>query len=252
MDNLRWEDALADALRNDAAGRYDREDFPERWPIMGITWYEAVWYANWLSEQHGYEPVYEFDAAAVRDYMERIRRDFDEYKWEYGPEVVWNTAADGFRLPTEAEWQYAAIGGQANEPLWGREDIDEYAWLGSPDYALSTLPAPKKVGQKKPNALGLYDVIGLADEWVWNYLNERYYEEMPYRNPTGPVEPFWDQHERQFMGDNIRIALGCSFWTSRHYCIQRWQSVGRAASRAYATGLRLARGPVLDPDGERQ
>ena len=89
-----------------------------------------------------------------------------------------------YRLPTEAEWEYAARAGGKNEKWAGTSieaDLGAFAWLGS--NSDSTM---HKVGQKKPNGLGLYDMSGNAMEWCQDWYGEEYYSTSPKDNPTGP------------------------------------------------------------------
>jgi formylglycine-generating enzyme required for sulfatase activity len=120
----------------------DSED--DELPVVDVSWYEAVAYANKLSAKDGLERVYTID-------RENVRCD-----WE----------ASGWRLPTEAEWEYAARGGNhsRNYKYAGSNSIDSVAW-----YDETTLDhGPVAVGTKAPNELGLYDMSGNAWEWCWD------------------------------------------------------------------------------------
>lgn len=91
-----------------------------------------------------------------------------------------NSKKDGFtyRLPTEAEWEYAARAGAAGEYI---EDVNASAWNG--DNSDNTNHV---VATKKPNAWGLYDMLGNVAEWVNDWYDEKYYEQSPKSNPPGP------------------------------------------------------------------
>jgi formylglycine-generating enzyme required for sulfatase activity len=100
--------------------------------------------------------------------------------------VSWNDAmdycrwkAEGFRLPTEAEWEYACRAGTRTTYFWG-DDFKEagtYANVG---------PALEPVGRRRPNPWGLFDMIGNVWEWCWDYYTNRCYRVSPDRNPMGP------------------------------------------------------------------
>ena len=88
-----------------------------------------------------------------------------------------------YRLPTEAEWEYAVRAGTTTQFYWGEKIDDSYVWyFGTSDY--QTHP----VGQKKPNAYGLYDMLGNVWEWVEDWFANDYYQKSPKNNPKGPAK----------------------------------------------------------------
>jgi len=92
-----------------------------------------------------------------------------------------NARSDGYqyRLPTEAEWEYAARAGSTG-PFAG--ELDEIAW-----YAGNSEDETHPVGKKKPNAWGIYDMQGNVREWVQDFYSANYYSVSPTENPTGPA-----------------------------------------------------------------
>ena len=156
-------------------------------PVKGVSWYDAIYFCNKLSEKFDYEPVYAVDGKT--DVTEWL------YKPHYGNsiygDITENKTANGFRLPTEDEWEYAAKGGQ-NYKYAGSDNLDEVGWY---DHNSGNKTHP--VAQKKPNGYGLYDMSGNVWEWCWDtartsdayrglrggsWYSCTYYCEVAYRN----------------------------------------------------------------------
>jgi formylglycine-generating enzyme required for sulfatase activity len=147
-------------------------------PMVMVSWYGAVAYCNWRSAQHGRTPCYDLSAWTC---------DFD---------------ANGCRLPTEAEWECAARGGE-HDPYyaypWGNtiEGSQANYWDSGDPYEGGGYPETTPVGyydggQTPPgsdmaNGHGLYDVAGNVFEWCHDWRDLDYYDSSPYDNPQGPA-----------------------------------------------------------------
>jgi len=130
-------------------------------PVSGVDWHDAVTYCNWLSEKEGLTPCYSGKGKL-------IQCDF---------------SANGYRLPTEAEWEYAARGGPRSQgyKYAGSNNVDDVGW-----YDGNSGGQTHPVGQKQPNELGLYDMSGNTWEWCWDWYDKDYYASSPASDPTGP------------------------------------------------------------------
>jgi formylglycine-generating enzyme required for sulfatase activity len=130
-----------------------------------------------------------------------------------------------YRLPTEAEWEYAARSGGRREKWAGTSDesqLGDYAWLEGNSGGRTQV-----VGTKKPNGLGLYDMSGNVGEWVEDRYGDVYYEESPKDNPRGPRT-----------GDS-RVVRGGSWMGGAGYVRASARSWGDPPTRFYTLGFRL-------------
>ncbi|MBO7143765.1 MAG: leucine-rich repeat protein, partial [Salinivirgaceae bacterium] len=146
----------------------------DNYPVENVTWYAAIAYCNKLSKLKGLDSAY-----TVNDKNGNIT-DWENFDYSKLPAegeswiVVLDITKNGYRLPTEAEWEYLARGGSllSTDTYSGSSTIGDVAWHGgnSGDNGGSDNPQTHEVKTKSPNALGIYDMSGNVWEWCWDWF----------------------------------------------------------------------------------
>lgn len=177
-------------------------------PVLRVSWYGAIQYCNWMSERHGLRPVYIISGSKIT--------------------AIWIN--NGYRLPTEAEWEYAARSGGKNQKWAGtsqENQLGKYAKIHVNDnYFIETTP----IGSFQENELGLFDLVGNAWEWCWDRYDSDYYASSIKGNPRGPTS------------GSRRVIRGGSLNHDPNYCRASDRNFVRPKGRlGIPVGFRLAR-----------
>jgi formylglycine-generating enzyme required for sulfatase activity len=154
-------------------------------PVESLTWFEMIEFCNRLSVREGLKEYYELKVTQR-----------DNVRIQSG--IVGIVGEDGYRLPTEAEWEYLCRAGTTT--LFHTGDLDpgpEAARTRVGPQATSLRPSP--VGQSQPNAFELYDLHGNVFEWVYDWYDSEFYRASPRRDPEGPTH------------GSLRVIRGGSF-----------------------------------------
>jgi len=180
----------------------------DQFPVENISWLDAIQFSNKLSEKEGKKPFYEIDGRDVRV-----------------PD--WN--GQSYRLPTEAEWEYACRANASTRTRFSFGDnvveLELYGWVDG-----NSEQRTHPVSQKRPNGFGLYDMHGNVWEWCWDWYREGYYNQSPANDPTGPA------------GASDRVIRGGSSFSDPRYDRSSDRGWIAPGNRDGNIGFRLALG----------
>ena len=196
-------------------------------PAYYVSWYAILKYCNLRSMAEGLTPVYSISGSTNPANWGSVPTS-DNSTWNA---AICNWNANGYRLPTEAEWEYAARGA-TNTPDYlysGSDDIDAVAWYSGNSGYTSHPVGSKPVGSKAPNGLGLYDMSGNLWEWCWDWYSSSYYSSSPSWFPTGPAS------------GSGRVLRGGYWNISAYYCRVAFRYYYYPSSSGVSIGFRLCR-----------
>ena len=181
-------------------------------PVDNVSWNMAVDYCNKRSVKEGLTPVYTIN----------------------GNNVTWDRGANGYRLPTEAEWEFACRAG-TKTPFYSGASMDDSGWHRDNSFVVlengarnrSTYP----VGQKQGNAFGIFDMHGNVLEWCWDYFSP--YTAEAKSNPIGPDKPM--------PGNTWRVYRGGCFDFTPTQCRSAYRFRQHQNFKMFYIGFRAAR-----------
>lgn len=154
---------VTNSLYETIMGNCPSENKGKNCPVECVSWYDALYFCNKLSERFGFEPVYCVNGESNSDGWGYVPHQNDVLMGE-----ITRTDGDGFRLPTMDEWEYAASGG-GKWIFAGSDELDEVAW-----YEKNSGYESHLVSEKQPNTFGLYDMSGNVWEWCWDLWSSVY------------------------------------------------------------------------------
>jgi len=195
---------ITQAQYQDIIGANPSSSMASAQPVEKVTWYDALRFCNALSKSEGLEPVYS-------DIDGNLSADF---------------SANGYRLPTEAEWEYACRAGTTTRYYTGESvgDLGRCAWFsGNAD------GHPRNAGQLEANTFGLQDMHGNVFEWCWDWYGANYYGQAENTNPRGPE------------GGEEKVCRGGSWFVYEYGCRASFRSMLEPDLSGIDIGFRVVR-----------
>lgn len=183
-------------------------------PVEQVSWLDTVTWCNALSRLTGRRPAYQ----------------------RTGDQVTWAATADGFRLPTEAEWEHACRAGTTTSWWHGDDEagLAKVAW-----YDANANDTTHPVGKKLPNPWGLHDVHGNVWEWCWDWGDASYYAQSPKADPAGPPR------------GELRVMRGGCGWNTAGRCRSACRLWRHPGVRDWNRGFRVVLSPPPELLGSR-
>ena len=173
-------------------------------PVEQVSWFDAIEYCNRRSLKEGLAQAYTVSGNAVS----------------------WNRNANGYRLPTEAEWEYACRAG-TQTPFSTGTSLNDAGW-----YSDNSKSRTQPVGEKQPNPWGLYDMHGNVLEWCWDWMGN--YPDYAQTNPLGPTS------------GTTRVYRGGCWRFEAHQTRSAYRFGNHPYLKAFIVGFRVARNAALD------
>jgi len=195
---------VSQALYQQVMGENPSKNKGDNLPVESMTWYDALKFCNALSVRDGYTPVYS-------DIDGNEKADFN---------------ANGYRLPTEAEWEYACRAGSTTLYSSGSAlaDLERCAWFsGNADARTHDR------GKREANSFGLYDMHGNVFEWCWDWYRPDYYSQSVNNNPKGPDS------------GTQKVCRGGSYFVWQYGCRSSFRSMLEPEFPGPDIGIRLVR-----------
>jgi len=201
--------------------------YGSRRPVVFANWYDAIVFANRLSILEGLSPAYRIAGSVNPDDWGAVPTSGNDERWD-AVEIV--PGANGWRLPTEAQWEYAARAGTSTAFSNGTQhwndqsSLDRIGWFG-----FNSEGRTHDVGLKTANRWGLHDMHGNVMEWVWDWWGM--YPPQAQSDPAGPPSA---------VNRNRVVRGGNWFWTAQD-ARSAGRNVGNPFARLDSLGLRLVR-----------